>query len=66
MPNCKEYSEMTIIEKIQLLGKLIHLFQNNSDFHREVCTKLVVAETDGEFDNVTILPQQNNSNDFQG
>ena len=54
---CPEYSDLTIVEAYQLVGKAIHLLQNNSEAFKAISSMVRQAENNGEFDNVRILPE---------
>lgn len=62
---CKEYEELSIIEKTQLIGRAIHLIQNQSEAFLATLSMIRQAENNGLFDNVIIIPdnfnQENNT-----
>jgi len=58
--NCKEWSDLTIVDQYQLCGKAIHLLQNNSEAFKTISSMVRQAENNGEFDNVIILPETKN------
>lgn len=59
MANHQQWQELTIIEKIDLVGKLTHLLQNELEFYTSFKKHIQVAEELGLFDEVKI----NNNNE---
>lgn len=56
---CKEYKELNVVEQYQLIGKAVHLLQNNSQAFISISSMVRMAESNGLLDGVTILPFQN-------
>ena len=59
---CNSYDQLTIIEKTQFIGKLIHLIQSNEDAFKEADSLLNKASQQGWLNNVTILPKVERAN----
>ena len=55
---CKTYNDLSLPEKVQLTGKVIHLLQNNEEICNSIMSIVRSAENNGLLDNVTILPEQ--------
>lgn len=60
---CKTYDELSLPEKFQLVGKIIHLLQNDEVICNSVMSIIRSAEQQGLLDNVEILPNQQIVND---
>lgn len=56
---CKKYENLTIIEKVQMVGKLLHAMQSSNELFDKAKWIIEVAELQGMFDKVTILPNDN-------
>lgn len=54
MPNHNEWIELTIIEKIDLVGKLTHLLQNDEMSFHTFKRHIKKAESFGIFDEIKI------------
>lgn len=54
---CKTYDDLTIPEKVQLIGKVIHLLQNEEAICRTFMSIVRGAEQQGLLNNVTIVPE---------
>lgn len=59
MANHKQWQELTIVEKVDLVGKLTHLLQNDVISYQAFVAHIRLAELSGVFDEVKI----NNSNE---
>lgn len=59
MANHKQWQELTIVEKVDLVGKLTHLLQNDVISYQAFVAHIRLAELSGIFDEVKI----NNSNE---
>lgn len=59
MPNHKEWMDLPIITKIELVGKVTHLLQNQYPYYLEIIKMLEEAEAYGLFNDVKI----NNKNE---
>ena len=53
---CKSYDQLTIVEKTQFIGKLMHLVQTNDNAFMTADQLLSSADKEGIFKNVVILP----------
>lgn len=51
----EQWNEMTIAEKIQLIGKTNHLLMNDLDTFTAITSMVRSAEASGKLDDVTIL-----------
>lgn len=56
--NCKEYRKLTLDEQRQLIGKITHLVQNNSEYFRLVNRYIERAERKGLLKDVLILSNE--------
>ena len=54
MPNHKEWIELTIIEKIDMVGKLTHLLQNDLLSYKFFKSQITISELMGKFNEVKI------------
>ena len=64
---CKNYSELTPIEKVMFIGELTHSCMSDEELFK-IGTKLIdVAKAKGIFENVKIMPNSQNetSNDTE-
>jgi hypothetical protein len=59
MPNHNEWIELSIVEKIDLVGKLTHLLQNELEFYNSFKKHISVAEELGLFNEVKINNEGN-------
>ena len=59
---CEKYEALTIIEKVQMVGKLLHAMQSDNELFDKAEWIIVAAELQGIFNKVTILP--NDVNDY--
>ncbi len=59
MANHQQWQELTIIEKIDLVGKLTHLLQNELEFYNSFTKHIKVAEELGLFNEVKINNEGN-------
>ena len=59
MANHQQWQDLTIVEKIDLVGKLTHLLQNDVISYQAFVAHIRLAELSGVFDEVKI----NNSNE---
>jgi len=59
MANHQEWQDLTIIEKIDLVGKVTHLLQNELEFYNSFKKHIKVAEELGLFDEVKINNEGN-------
>lgn len=64
MANCTEYQELDSKEKFQLIGKAVHLIQNDPDVFKAISSMVRTAEIAGCFDDVRILPEQQTNNQY--
>jgi hypothetical protein len=63
---CKNYSEMTVVEKVLFIGELTHACMSDDYLHENGITLIETARKKGLFENVKIMPSsdsQNNTND---
>ena len=54
-----KYQSLTIVEKIDMVGKLVHAIQSNNEMFDLAETLLIKAEEKGLFINIKILPNGN-------
>lgn len=54
---CQKYQELNPIERVRLIGKIVHALQSNNIIFSCVVEMVEVAEKHGIFDNVKILPE---------
>lgn len=59
MANHQQWQDLTIIEKIDLVGKVTHLLQNEIEFYESFKRHIEVAETLGLFNEVKINNEGN-------
>lgn len=59
MANHQQWQELTIVEKINLVGKLTHLLQNDEKSYEAFKKWIEVSETLGLFDEVKINNEGN-------
>jgi stalled ribosome rescue protein Dom34 len=58
MPNCKEFQELSVKEKWEYVGKVVHSIQNDSRLFAIGCDIINRAEKSGVLDDVLINPPQ--------
>jgi hypothetical protein len=58
---CKDYAELTAVEKVKFIGELIHACQSSTPLYEIGVVLIETAKKDGVFNGVEILP--NNSQD---
>jgi hypothetical protein len=56
MANCKSWLELSLQEKIEMVGKMTHLVQNSDIGFREIQSILESAERVGWFKEIKINP----------
>jgi hypothetical protein len=56
--NCKEYQELTPLEKSRLIGSVAHAIMSHSDFFRAGIKIKELAEEAGLFEGVEIHPEE--------
>lgn len=59
---CSKYEDLTILEKVQMIGKVHHAMQSDNELFDLASRIIDTAEMKGLFENVTILP--NNTKDY--
>lgn len=59
---CENYSRLNPVERIQLIGKLVHAVQNDNFFFDEAVNIIDSAEKSGLFENVKINPSNEEGN----
>ena len=62
MAHCDEYQNMSLQERVVLLGTICHLVQNDSDSFIAVSSMIRSASQQGKLDAVTILPERQQDN----
>ena len=62
---CNSYNQLTIVEKTQFVGRLIHIIQSEENAFNVADTLLKKADAEGWFDKVTILPTEDPNNVFE-
>lgn len=53
----EKFNNLSHREKIELIGKLVHLVQTDETCFGVACDMIIDAELSGTFDNIKILPQ---------
>ncbi len=61
---CKEYSQLSTVEQVIMIGKIVHAIQNDSKYFGIAKDVIELATLKGLFDNVTILPNTNKPEDL--
>lgn len=59
MANHQQWQELTIVEKIDLVGKLTHLLQNDVDSYKAFKNWIEASELLGLFNEVKINDERN-------
>lgn len=54
---CEQYDRLSLPEKFEIIGKIVHLVQNDSDVFNEVDWLVKKATLSGKLDNVKIMPE---------
>lgn len=54
---CEQYDQLSLPEKFEMIGKIVHLVQNDSDVFNEVDWLVKKATLSGKLDNVKIMPE---------
>lgn len=55
--NCEMFQNLSPLEKIKFIGKLVHAAQNDEASFNRASTLIFTAETRGVFEGVEILPE---------
>lgn len=55
--NCNEFQALDLREKIQVVGTISHLLQNDSETFKVVQSLIRQAEQSGKLDGIEILPE---------
>ena len=53
---CEKYQELTVEERIRLIGSVVHCIQNDDTFFELACKAVEKASGKGILEGVTILP----------
>lgn len=61
---CNSFDNLTIVEKVQFIGKLMHLVQSSEVAFKEAELMIRCADDVGMFKGTTILPFQNVTDDL--
>lgn len=56
---CKEYKDLSHLEKVTFIGTLVHAVQSDSKLFEMAQGLIEIAKTKGLFDTVTIMPDNN-------
>ena len=59
---CKTYLDLSPIEKVMFIGELTHSYMSDEELYKIGVKLIDVAKAKGIFDNVVIMP--NNQNDI--
>jgi hypothetical protein len=59
MANHQQWQDLTIVEKIDLVGKLTHLLQNDVISYQAFVEHIKLSELSGVFDEVKINNERN-------
>lgn len=54
---CKNFSELSSLEKFMFVGRLTHACMNDNEFFDLACKIINDAETKGLFENVKFMPR---------
>lgn len=54
---CEKYQNLSVEERIKLIGQLVHLVQNDDTFFELACKGIERGNERGILDGVTILPE---------
>ena len=57
---CEKYNRLLPIERVLLIGELLHAMQSDNDFFDKSVRIIRTAKRKGLFDNVKILPDLKN------
>lgn len=60
--NCQEYQNLDTQQKIVLIGRIVHLAQNNSEAFLAMSSMIRSYAAQGEFEGVQILPERQQDN----
>lgn len=55
--NCNSYQELSLPEKWSMIGKIVHLIQNDETSFTEAAWLIRLGEASGKLDAVKILPE---------
>jgi hypothetical protein len=58
MANCKQWQSLSIIEKIDFVGKIVHLIQNDDTSFSRANGMIIKAEVQGLFEGIEICPEK--------
>ena len=58
---CENYNNLSLFEKITLVGEIIHAIQNDDKAFKKGMDLISYAKERGILDGVTILPETNTS-----
>ena len=64
MANCKMWLELSLQEKIEIVGKVTHLIQNSNVGFTAIEQILLSAETAGMFNEVKINPPSDEKENY--
>ena len=64
MANCKMWLELSLQEKIEMVGKVTHLIQNSNVGFTAIEQILLSAETAGMFNEVKINPPSDEKENY--
>jgi hypothetical protein len=64
MANCQSWLELSLQEKIEMVGKVTHLIQNSNVGFKAVLEIIQSAEAVGMFKEVKINPPANETNNY--
>ena len=56
--NCKEFEDLSHLEKVEFIGKLNHAAMSSSQYFKMACQIIQMAEKDELYTRVTILPEE--------
>lgn len=56
---CEKYDRLTPVERVMLIGELLHAMQSDNEFFDKSVKIVRTAKRKGLFDNVKILPNLN-------
>jgi len=62
---CKNYDNLSHVDKIRYIGELIHIVQNDDEFYDMGFSLIYMARMKGILNGVQILPEVKNDNDNQ-
>jgi hypothetical protein len=60
--NCQSFQQLSVKEKIEFIGSINHALMNDEELFTDGCQLLNKAQKKGVLNNVTILPEREETN----